>query len=70
MGVGVGDTVEEAEKEHDRNLEAFLQRCVARGVKLNADKVRLSLHKVPFIGHVATDQGLSVDPDKVHARNA
>ena len=67
VAVGFGDTVEDAEKDHDRNLEAFLHRCAARGVKLNADKVRLRLHKVPFIGHVATDQGLSVDPDKVHA---
>ena len=33
-------------------------------MKLNADKVRLRLHKVPFIGHV---EGLLVDPDKVHA---
>lgn len=27
------------------------------------------MHKVPFIGHVATDNGLCVDPAKVQAIN-
>ena len=65
--VGFGDTPEIASRDHDKNLEQFLQRCAERGVKLNSDKVKLRSSEVPFIGHVATDQGLCVDPMKVQA---
>ena len=65
--VGFGDTLQAAVKDHDRNLEEFLQRCTARGVKLNSNKVSLRKQEVPFIGHVATDKGLRADPGKVQA---
>ena len=52
--IGFGDTLEEAVKDHDQNLEAFLRRCAARGIKLNSSKVRLRRQEVPFIGHVTT----------------
>ena len=56
--VGFGDTLDEAIKDHDQNPDTFLSRCANRGVKLNNSKVRLRKSEVPFIGHVATDQGL------------
>ena len=65
--VGFGDTLEKATSDHDRNLEAFLQRCGDRGLKLNPEKIQLCKQEVPFIGHVATGQGLCVDPAKVQA---
>ena len=65
--VGFGDTLEKATSDHDRNLEAFLQRCRDRGLKLNPEKIQLCKQEVPFIGHVATGQGLCVDPAKVQA---
>ena len=65
--VGSGDTQESAIKDHDLNLERFLQRCATKGVKLNHNKVSLRRKEVPFIGHVATDKGLCVDPAKVRA---
>ena len=34
---------------------------------MNADKVKLRMMEVPFIGHVATDKGLCADPTKVRA---
>ena len=34
---------------------------------LNPDKIKLRMQKVPFIGHVATDKGLCVDPHKAKA---
>lgn len=67
MTVGYGEQLEEAVRNHDQNLAAFLQRCTVRGIKLNTEKVKLRLHKVPFIGHIATDKGLCVDPNKVRA---
>ena len=67
--VGFGRTEEQAIADHDQNLMAFLERCKERCkeryLKLNASKIRLRLPKVPFIGHVATAQGLQVDPHKV-----
>ena len=36
---------------------------------MNAEKVHLRMTKVPFIGHIATQDGLCVDPDKVRAIN-
>ena len=51
--VGWGDMTEDASRDHDQNLSALLQRCVERGIKLNAEKIRLRLTEVPFIGHMA-----------------
>ena len=65
--VGCGDTQQEAVNDHDQNLRAFLQRCTAKGLKLNSNKVRLRMREVPFIGHVATDKGLRADPAKIVA---
>ena len=65
--VGRGQTEENAIHDHDKNLEVLLQRCEERGVRLNADKLKLRMQEVPFIGHIATQQGLCVDPAKVQA---
>ena len=56
-----------ASKDHDKSLSVFLQRCEERGVHLNIDKLKLRMREVPFIGHVATSQGLRADPGKVRA---
>ena len=37
------------------------------GIKLNPEKVKLKLCEVPFIGHIASEKGLVVDPTKVQA---
>lgn len=37
--VGCGDTDDEAEADHDRNLKAFLERARERNLRLNADKL-------------------------------
>ena len=65
--VGFGDTMEVASRDHDQNLDAVLQRCKERDLKLNDKNIRLRLTEVPFIGHVATVEGLCVDPNKVPA---
>ena len=38
-------------------------------MKLNANKMQLRIPEVQFIGHVATADGLRVDPRKVRAIN-
>ncbi|KAK2548867.1 Retrovirus-related Pol polyprotein from transposon 297 [Acropora cervicornis] len=48
-------------------MVAFLRLCKNRGLKLNTEQIRLRQKGVSFIGHVATDTGLRVDPAKVKA---
>ena len=65
--VGYGNTVQEANCNHDNTLITFLECCREWNVKLNIDKLTLREKEVPFIGHVATDKGLCIDPVKVRA---
>ncbi len=58
--VGCGDTDDEAEADHDRNLKAFLERACEGNLRLNADKLKMT--QVPYIGHLLTREGLRVDP--------
>lgn len=64
---GEGDTPEEATKDHDRCLIGLMDRCREKNLKLNANKLKLRLKQVPFIGHLVTDTGLKPDPEKVKA---
>ena len=54
-------------QDQDRNLAKLLQRCEKQQIRLNADKIKFRMYEVPFIGHVATKDDLSVDPCKVQA---
>ena len=60
--VGYGNTVDEANVDHDKRPHSFLQRCEDRGVKLNVDKLKVRQEEVRFIRHVATSDGLGIDP--------
>ena len=62
-----GNTQEEAVVDHDDNLHAFLTRCAECNVVINADKLKLQQMEVPFIGHLATPEGLKPSPQKVKA---
>ena len=64
---GCGDTDDEAEADHDRNLKAFVERARECNLRLNADKLKLKMTQVPYIGHLLTREGLRVDPKKVEA---
>ena len=64
---GFGDTVDEAVKDHDQNLTAFLQRCRELNLTLNLQKIKLRLSQVPFMGHLLTADGVVTDPNKVRA---
>lgn len=64
---GVEDSAEQANADHDKKLEALLQRCRERGIALNRDKLKLRLKRVKFMGHVLTDHGLEPDPEKIEA---
>ena len=64
---GVGNNEQEATADHNRNLEALLQRCRERNIALNRDKLRLKRKEVPFMGHVLTSNGVKIDPEKAKA---
>ncbi len=64
---GVGDTEEEANKDHDKRLIALLQRCKETGIQLSKAKMKLRQKSVPFYGHLITSEGLKPDPSKVAA---
>jgi len=63
--IGQGKSKDIAIRDHDKNLQALLQQCEEQGVRLNAEKLKVRMQEVPFIGHIATGQGLCVDPAKV-----
>ena len=67
VAVGFGEMLEEDTCNHDHHLELFLQRCTERSLKLNDEKLKLRMQEVLFIGHIATTNGLCVDPHKVQA---
>ena len=62
--VGCGDTDDEAEADHDRNLKAFLECARECNLRLNADKLKLKMTQVPYIGHLLTREVLRVDLKK------
>lgn len=64
---GVGASDEEAREDHDRKLENLLKRCREHGIALNRKKLRLRVTEVTFMGHVFTNKGLKVDPEKARA---
>ena len=64
---GTGDTDEEANADHDKNLEKFLQRCRQKGIKLNKQKLKFKCTEFPYLGHLVTKEGLKPDPHKIKA---
>ena len=64
---GVGDSPEQVNADHDRQLEALLQRCRECGIAMNRDKLKLCLKRVKFMGHMLTDHRLEPDPDRIEA---
>ena len=53
--------------EHDRRLQAAHQRIGKSGVTLNPNKCSFSKHQVRFLGHIVSQQGICVDPEKTTA---
>ena len=64
---GCGSTQQEAMRDHDKNLLAFLDRARSRHLRLNPDKFRFKVAAVKWMGHILSDKGLQPDPAKVKA---
>ncbi|XP_064468401.1 uncharacterized protein K02A2.6-like [Ornithodoros turicata] len=53
--------------EHDQNLQRVLSRLQNAGITLNTKKCAFSRNEVKFLGHIVSDQGIKVDPEKLKA---
>ena len=58
-----------AQKDHDANLIALLNRCRTEGLKLNRGKLRLNRTNIIFMGHELTVNGLRPSAQKIEAIN-
>ena len=55
--------------KHLCNLQAVLERLRQAGLKLHPWKCQLLRHKVTYLGHVVSAQGIAPDPDKTDRVN-
>ena len=54
-------------QEHDRRLEAVLERIKAAGVTLNLSKCEFARSSLKFLGHIIDATGIRADPEKTSA---
>ena len=64
---GIGETIDEAIENHNKNLENLFQKLTQYNCKLNKQKMRLLQTSIKFYGHLFTTDGLKPDPSKVEA---
>ena len=64
---GSGETVEEAEKDHDMNLWNLMLRCKEVNLKLNPKKFQFKVKEVTWMGHLLSGNGVAPHPDRVQA---
>ena len=64
---GCGDTKEEADIDHDRNLTNLLEKCSKYDLRLSAKKRQFKSPSVTFMGHKLTKNGVEPDLAKVAA---
>ena len=64
---GSGDSKQEAEKDHDKNLIALLNRAKEVNLKFNKEKIKFKLQEVRYMGHLLTENGVRADPAKIEA---
>ena len=53
--------------EHVRDLEQVLTLIERAGLKVSPEKCEFGRKKLKYLGHVVTDEGIQVDPEKVEA---
>ena len=55
------------QEDHDKKLEAVLQRIQSAGVTFNPDKCEFSKDQLKFLGHIINKDGVRADPAKIQA---
>ena len=64
---GCGNSKEEADLDHDKNLISLLEKCSKQDLRLSVKKIQFEYPSVTFMGHKLTDKGVEPDPAKVDA---
>ena len=64
---GSGDSIEEAEKDHDINLWNLMLWCREVNLKLNPKKFQFKVKQVTWMGHLLSSNGITPHPDRVQA---
>ena len=54
-------------EEHNKRLEAVLQRCLKIGLTLNKEKCKFGVSEVTYLGHTINADGISPDKEKIRA---
>lgn len=54
-------------KEHNHNLDLVLTRIAEAGFTVKPSKCAFGVRKIRFLGHVLSEKGLEMDPDKTVA---
>ena len=57
-------------EEHIEKLEAVFERLRQNGLKLKPSKCCFFQHRIKYLGHVISDEGVATDPDKITAVKA
>lgn len=57
----------ETENEHDIIVEKVLNRARELNIKFNKSKIQYKVKFVRYLGHKFSDQGMSVDEERVRA---
>lgn len=65
--MGRGSSIEEASKDHEKNLTALQVRCKEKNIGLNEEKTMLKQDEISFMGHCISAEGVKPDPEKVKA---
>ena len=55
------------EGEHDANLHTLVERCVAKALNLNPEKIRINEPEIKFFGVICSAVGECPDPKKTAA---
>ena len=54
-------------EEHDKALAQVLQRARERNVRFSLQKLQYKVRQVKYIGHILSQQGQRLDPEKTEA---
>ena len=54
-------------EEHLERLDAVFKRLHAAGLKVNNKKCHFFKHRIKYLGHIVSQDGISTDPDKIEA---
>lgn len=55
------------QKQHDETLCKVLDSARQHGVKFNLSKCQFSVKQIKFMGHIISESGISIDPDRLKA---